>query len=729
MTLRQFLSTLLLAFFGVSTIHAQAILNGTVFDELGEPTIGASIKLYKSEAFIAGTASNFHGNFTFSVPAGKYSIVISYAGYADHRIDSLTLWEKKPTTMQIKLRLGNMLEEVVVTAYVVDPLKVDETTQGVIWHETDNLTQDGEVQPSPPDPSGATPLTSNDVIRLGTRNVNDIASRSKEAARSEVGSQKSQAQYIVDGIRVTGELPPETESRMRHQEIGDRGVTAPQATHPTPVHEAIPTYHNESYPGLVENAFTLPQTAPLSTFGADVDVTAYANVRRFLNMGHQPPAGAVRTEEMINYFNYDYPAPKGNQPVAFTTELGDCPWNSKHKLLHIGLQAKQFEADKLPPSNLVFLIDVSGSMNSPDKLPLLKEGYRLMVEQLRPQDKISIVVYAGAAGTVLEPTSGDNKQIILEAIDNLRAGGSTAGAAGLKLAYQLAESNFIKDGNNRIILATDGDFNVGTTDNETLEEYVDKKRATGIFLSVIGFGTGNFKDARMQALAENGNGNAAYIDNLLEARKVLVEEFGGTLFTVAKDVKLQVEFNPARVGSYRLLGYESRLLAPEDFNDDTKDAGDMGSGHTVTALYELIPTGVKSSFLPSIEALNYQNSNFTSAIQSPVNPSTDWATVRMKYKHPDKSMSQDKVEVRVAGSSSAFAKTSNNFRWSAAVAGWSLMLKSSAYLPDDYTYAQLIPLAESARLPDDRGYRAECIRLMEAARDLGAAPELVEGHR
>ncbi len=653
MTYRALIVSLLLSSFGVSGINAQAYLSGLVTDETNSPIIAANVSLSKNGKIVAGTASNFHGIYSLSAPAGRYTVKVGYVGYEDVVVDTVSIWNGKRVELNFTLRHRALLEEVIVTG-------------------------------------------------KATRQSKQDVSRRK--------------------------LRPETEARPRvYDQAADAQYVAPAATRQTAlpyVNEAPPVAAGESYTDLPENPFLRPTNTPLSTFGADVDVAAYANIRRFLNKGQLPPSEAVRTEELINYFDYKYPAPKGKDPVAFTTALADCPWNKEHKLLNIGLQARTLEVDKLPASNLVFLIDVSGSMNEPNKLPLLKEGYRMLVEQLRPQDKVSIVVYAGAAGTVLKPTSGDEKKTILAAIDDLRAGGSTAGAAGIKLAYQLAEQHYIKGGNNRIILATDGDFNVGTTANETLEDYVDKKRASGIFLSVLGFGNGNYQDARMQTLAENGNGNAAYIDNLLEARKVLVEEFGGTLFTVAKDVKLQVEFNPALVAAYRLIGYESRLLAPEDFNDDKKDAGDMGSGHTVTALYELIPAGSKSEFLPSVEALNYQAPIITAGIPVRSGATTEWATVRMKYKHPDDAQSQDKVEVRVSGDA-LDASLSNAFHWSAAVAAWSLLLKQSDYLPASFGYTQLIPLAESARLPDDRGYRAECIRLMEAARDLGASPVLV----
>jgi len=364
--------------------------------------------------------------------------------------------------------------------------------------------------------------------------------------------------------------------------------------------------NTEDYDQIVENKFLTANQNPLSTFSIDVDQAAYSNVRRFLQSGTMPPKGAVRIEEMINYFDYDYASPQNDDPMAIFTEIAACPWNERHRLVHIGLKGKEVATDNLPPANLVFLVDVSGSMEEANKLPLVQASMKLLADQLREKDKVSIVVYAGAAGLVLPPTSGQNKTAIKEAIDNLHAGGSTAGAEGISLAYKLAKENFMKTGNNRIILATDGDFNVGISSDDELVTMIEAERKTGVFLTVLGFGMGNYKDNKMQQLADKGNGNHAYIDNLNEAKKVLVKEFGSTLFTIANDVKLQVEFNPSKVQSYRLIGYENRMLQKEDFNDDKKDAGELGAGHTVTALYEIIPAGIKDSFSSTVDDLKYQ---------------------------------------------------------------------------------------------------------------------------
>ncbi|WP_255408041.1 VWA domain-containing protein [Chitinophaga sp. MD30] len=346
----------------------------------------------------------------------------------------------------------------------------------------------------------------------------------------------------------------------------------------------------EDYSPVNENIFHKVTDRPLSTFSVDVDRASYSNVRRFLNSGQLPPEDAIRVEEMINYFDYKYQNPTDGAPVAIYTDMAICPWNKSNQLVRIALKGKSVTTDKLPASNLVFLIDVSGSMESANKLPLVKQAFKALVQQLRPADHVSIVVYAGAAGLVLPSTAGNEKTTILDALDKLEAGGSTAGGAGIQLAYRTAAEHFIKSGNNRVILATDGDFNVGASSDGELQRIIEKEKEKGIFLSVLGFGMGNYKDNKLELLADKGNGNYAYIDNFEEARRTFVTEFGGTLFTIAKDVKLQIEFNPRFVSSYRLVGYENRLLHDEDFNDDKKDAGDMGAGHTVTALYEIVPT-------------------------------------------------------------------------------------------------------------------------------------------
>ena len=426
------------------------------------------------------------------------------------------------------------------------------------------------------------------------------------------------------------------------------------------------TQNTEEYNKFAANRFLPALNEPLSTFSIDVDNAAYSNVRRFINQGTFPPVDAIRTEEFLNYFTYNYPAPQEKDPVSITTEVSNAPWNTQHKLVHIGIKAKEVSTDNLPASNLVFLIDVSGSMSDANKLPLLKSSLKLLVKQLRPQDRVAIVTYANHTKEVLASTPGSDKAKILDAIDGLYASGGTAGGDGIQRAYRVAESNFTKGGNNRIILATDGDFNIGISSPRELEKMIETKRTSGIYLTVLGFGMGNYKDNRMKVLAEKGNGNHAYIDNLTEAKKVLVNEFGGTLFTVAKDVKIQVEFNPAKVQAYRLIGYESRLLEAKDFNDDTKDAGEMGAGHSVTALYEIIPVGVKSNFAPNIDPLKYQKTEKNE--KKMLTDSPELLTVKLRYKQPD-SHKSSKMEVTVIDNNTPIKKSSENFRFSAAVAG------------------------------------------------------------
>ncbi|GGB87174.1 hypothetical protein GCM10011325_13440 [Dyadobacter sediminis] len=464
----------------------------------------------------------------------------------------------------------------------------------------------------------------------------------------------------------------------------------------------------ESYSPITEKGFQYAEREPVTTFSADVDRAAYSNVRRFLNSGQMPPVDAVRIEEMINYFAYEYAQPKDEHPLSVKTELTDSPWNPGLKLLHIGLQAKSVSTKELPASNLVFLIDVSGSMSDENKLPLLQQAFKLLTDQLRSQDKISIVAYAGAAGVILPPTAGNENMKIREALENLEAGGSTAGGEGIELAYKLAKENFLPKGNNRVILATDGDFNVGVSSESDLQKLIEEKRKDGIFLSVMGFGMGNYKDSQMETLADKGNGNYAYIDNIQEARKEFVEEFGGTLFTVAKDVKFQIEFNPQHVQAYRLIGYENRALQNEDFNNDKKDAGEMGAGHTVTALYEIIPTGFKSDYISQTDALKYQKKN-----PSATEKSDEMLTLKIRYKNPDDEKSR-LFDLPVKNLNAPFAAASENLRFAASVAEFGLLLRNSEY-KGSASYRTVIQNAKNALGKDEEGYRSEFIKLVKTA--------------
>ncbi len=462
---------------------------------------------------------------------------------------------------------------------------------------------------------------------------------------------------------------------------------------------------NESYGRIQENIFKSVNTAPLSTFSIDVDKAGYSNIRRMLNNGQEVPEDAVKIEEMVNYFAYDYPQPKGKDPFSITADVVNSPWNTNSKLVRIGLKGKDISLQNVPPSNLVFLLDVSGSMDASNKLPLLKAALNVLIDKLRETDKVSIVVYAGAAGLVLAPTSGFEKQKIRDAIENLSAGGSTAGGAGIELAYKIAQENFSKGGNNRVILATDGDFNIGASNDRSMEDLIVEKRKSGVFLTCLGFGMGNYKDSKLETLADKGNGNHAYIDSMQEAQKVLGTEFFGTLYTIAKDVKIQVEFNPAKVQAYRLIGYENRLLNDEDFKDDTKDAGELGSGHTVTALYEIIPVGIKSKYLKDIDNLKYTK-------QTSKNFTDEMLTVKFRYKEPDGDVSKLIVKT-LKDKNESIEKATDDLKFSAAVALFGMQLRKSDFIESNKK-ADVIALAESGKGKDQDGYRAEFIRLVKS---------------
>lgn len=523
----------------------------------------------------------------------------------------------------------------------------------------------------------------------------------------------------LESLVVTAAAPIQARVRVpMHAAIAAAGIAPERPTHPHPGIE----WNTEAYDRIEENPFVAVEHNPLSTFSIDVDRASYGNIRRFLLRGVRPPRDAVRIEEMINYFPYDYPEPPVDQPFTITTDVAPAPWQPQHRLLRIGLQSQKVELHDLPPGNLVFLLDVSGSMQSPDKLPLVKRALRMLVNELRPQDRVAIVVYAGAAGLVLPPTPGDRKTEILNAIDRLEAGGSTAGGAGLRLAYDVAREHHIPDGNNRVILATDGDFNVGVSSDAEMIRLVEARRREGTFLTVLGFGTGNYKDSKLEKIADHGNGNYAYIDSLLEARKVLVSELGGTLFTVAKDVKLQIEFNPARVSAYRLIGYEDRLLAAEDFNDDEKDAGDLGAGHSVTALYEIIPVGVESDAeVRGVDSLRYSTPSRPSATAQ----AEELAFVKIRYKAPDAEESK-LLERPIID---AARDLSGDFAFAAAVAGFGMLLRESPHR-GTFTLDDIVALARHGLGPDPEGYRAGFLELVDSFRALTGEERLTaEGSR
>ena len=471
-------------------------------------------------------------------------------------------------------------------------------------------------------------------------------------------------------------------------------------------------FRNESYDTIVENEFLTPLADPLSTFSIDVDTASYSNVRRFLTQGQLPPRNAVRIEELINYFNYDYPDTKTKDPFSVTLETGICPWNPKHRLVLIGLKGRELPHDKRPPANLVFLIDVSGSMSSAKKLPLVQLSLQMLVDQMQAKDRISIVTYASSAKIVLEPTSGDKKDEIIKKIHSLRAGGGTNGSSGIQMAYEQAQKAFVKNGANRVILCTDGDFNVGVSSDNELVKLIQEKAKTKVFLSVFGYGMGNYKGSKLQKIADKGNGNHGYIDNFNEAKKVFIEEMTGTLYTIAKDVKIQVEFNPGIVSSYRLVGYENRMLAAQDFNNDKKDAGEIGAGHTVTALYEIVPKSVGGKVKkPTVDALKYQKRvKVTKA--NPV--SQEMLTVKLRYKQPDKDKSV-KIEFPLKDSGDKKAAPSENLDWASAVAMYGLLLRESKHAGD--ANLELVrELATGSMGKDPEGHRSEFLKLVHRTR-------------
>jgi len=510
-------------------------------------------------------------------------------------------------------------------------------------------------------------------------------------------------------LKMTSFVHMEEEGRVLGGVVG--GVLSEKAPAARPKTAQFPvsvytSFNTEEYSRIYENRFFDTLHNPLSTFSIDVDTASYANIRRFIRTNQFPLKDAVRIEEMVNYFDYDYPLPGKKEPFSIFTEMSSCPWNEEHRLIHVGLQGRELTSEEQPPSNLVFLLDVSGSMRSPNKLPLLQTAFKLLAKELDEKDRVSIVVYAGAAGVVLPSASASEKAEIIEAVDRLRAGGSTAGGEGIRLAYKTAMENFIRDGNNRVILATDGDFNVGVSSTSELVRMIEEYRKKGVFLTVLGFGMGNYKDNRMEQLADKGNGNYFYIDNILEAKKVFIDDLTGTLFTIAKDVKIQVEFNPAKVKAYRLIGYENRILDKEDFADDTKDAGELGSGHSVTALYEVIPYSSDEE-VAQIGDLKYQDTKINpKAFKSP-----EVMTVKLRYKEPDGDKSK-LIEAPVLDKNVSLEKSTDNFKFSAAVAEFGMLLRDSEF-KGSTSFDSILKLAREGKGKDTHGYRAEFIRLVE----------------
>jgi Ca-activated chloride channel family protein len=659
---------ILVALLSIQTIFAQqytGTIKGTITEEAnGEPIPFANVSLLNDTTEVLSTTSDFDGIFTLElIPAGKYSVVVTYVGFRPKKIEAVEVTLFKLVFLKVEMNKGIDIEEVVVFAERL--IERDQT-------ETGSSVSRAKIQQ----------MAVRSVADITKIAGNGISSIDDGSGYTFVRGQRSGSSVtFIDGVKIIGTLGHELiETPVRHG--------------------------NESYQKLADNVFQTPRKEPLSTFSIDVDKAAYANMRRFLNDGIMPPPEAVRIEELINYFDYDYPQPVSEHSFSITTELTNCPWNASRQLALIGIQGKRIDMEEAPKSNLVFLLDVSGSMNSADKLGLLKKGLGLLIDQLREEDRIAIVVYAGAAGVVLKSTKGDKKEEIKRVLNQLSAGGSTAGGAGIQLAYKIAEKNFIEGGNNRILLATDGDFNVGTSSQKALVELIEEKRAGGVFLSVLGFGNGNLQDYKMEQIANKGNGNYNYIDNILEAKKVLVNEMGGTLFTIAKDVKVQAEFNPAKVKAYRLIGYVNRVLEAEDFNDDKKDAGELGAGHTVTVLYEIIPAGSEEK-ITEIDKLKYQKEKVLESL------SDELLTVKFRYKEPEgkksilitKIMKDETVE---------FQESSHNLQFSAAVASFGMKLRKSESVKN-MEYKDIKEIAKMAKGVDENGYRAEFLKLVQTA--------------
>ena len=558
-------------------------------------------------------------------------------------------------------------------------------------------------------PGGAVGGGQDVITPLDVRNPSGLVMGPDAADRDDKGG--AQTTFVLPGI--PGTAAPKRKSR--------RGVSGGKFGFLSSPEAAEAPLSREGYGYIEENPFQKVADHPLSTFSINVDGASYSNARRILNESRMPPPDAVRVEEFVNYFHYGYPEPSGEHPFSITTELAACPWNAKHKLVRVGIKGKSIAKENLPPNNLVFLIDSSGSMWSEERLPLIKKGLRLLVEQLRKEDRISIVSYAGQAGLVLPATPGDKKEVILEALDNIESGGSTAGGAGIELAYKIAADNFMKHGNNRVILSTDGDFNVGVTSDGELTRLIEEKRDHGISLTVLGVGRDNLQDHKMQQLADKGNGNYAYLDGILEAQKVLVKEMGATLLTIAKDVKIQVEFNPARVSSYKLIGYEERLLKAEDFNNDKKDAGELGAGHTVTALYEVVPAGVQEDGPASVDPLKYQKTTSVAAAPDAAE-GKELLTVKFRYKKPGEDKSRLIVRP-LADEDKEWSAASPDFKFAAAAAGFGLVLRGSK-TKGDLDYDKVRAMAVEGLGKDEDGYRAEMIRLVGQAKllDRGMTP-------
>ena len=718
----------------------EKVITGTVMDSNGMPLPGATVLVLGTNR---GISADYDGKFSIQLKEGE-ALEVSYIGYK-----SKLAKVAAANVYNFSLADDNELSEVVVTGYGI---KKERKALG--YAVTTVSSKDIATRPS----SNVSKALAGKAPGVNIQSTSGLSGSGTNIVIRGYSSLNSENKplYIVDGVPIKSitntnsnntanpgeikDLDPNTiesinvikglsattlygsagrngviiittkngtTKKLSKKELKKRLKELEKGQKQAPIQWPIndPT-QDESYESFEENAFESPTTAPLSTFSIDVDNASYTNIRRFINNGQTVPKDAVRVEEMINFFKYNYTEPTNEHPFSIHTEYSDCAWNSNHKVLKVGLQGRNIPTDNLPASNLVFLIDVSGSMNEQNKLPLLKQSMKILVEQLRKKDKVSIVVYAGAAGLVLPPTSGDDKTTIIDALEKLQAGGSTAGGAGIELAYKMAQENFVKNGNNRVILATDGDFNVGASSNKDMQTLIEEKRKSGVFLTCLGYGMGNYKDSKMETIANKGNGNYAYIDNIQEANRFLGKEFKGSMFAIAKDVKIQIEFNPQHVQAYRLIGYENRKLRDEDFVNDAIDAGELGSGHTVTALYEIIPTNVKSDFFKEPIDLKYSKTEKASATFG-----NELATIKFRYKKPDGEKSIEMVQV-IENKSIPLENSSDDFKFSAAVAWFGLKLRDSK-LVHNKDSKDIKTLAKKGISNDSEGYKSEFIRLVE----------------
>ena len=729
------------------TSAARGSLTGVVTDPSGSLIPGVAITALNAQTGVATTTvTNEAGAYSFpNLEAGRgYRVSAALPGFQTKTITSLDVSERQQARADIPLEIASAATMLEVSVDAASLLKSSSASVGEVLPQRDGTNL---------------PLVDNNVLNLaavvaGVRQDATAATardglaptfeleQGPQGQGGQTGTGAGQAGQLAAGARGGGgggrgggggngrgaaaaAPPPPPPARPAPPPPPPppavAAPTAPTATIAGFNREAVDYRFRdqarvpgtEAYDRIVDNPFIRAIQEPLATFSIDVDTASYANVRRFLNQNQLPPRDAVRIEELVNYFNYDYEQPRGQAPIAPNMEVASAPWNPRNRLVRIGIKAREIDTNRRPASNLVFLVDVSGSMQPQEKLPLLKSGLKMLVNNLSENDFVSMVVYAGASGLVLPPTSGMRKDVILQAVDNLQAGGSTNGGAGIQLAYNQAVANFIRGGVNRVILMTDGDFNVGITNQGDLTRLIEDRARSGVFLSVLGFGMGNLKDSTMEKLADMGNGHYAYIDTINEARKVLVEEMGGTLVTVAKDVKIQVDFNPGRVEAYRLIGYENRVLRAEDFNNDLKDAGDMGAGHTVTALFEVVPRG---GVVPgSVDPSRYQVE--TDRPATPASTSNEMLTLRVRYKLPDAAEST-RMDVPLTDRGAEFSRASQDFRFAASVASFGMVLRDSPYKGTS-TMRTVLDIATGSRGQDRNGYRTEFISLVRRAASLG----------